>query len=272
MSTRVLIAGATGAVGRRVVPLLRGPFRTLSRSPQPGDHVMADASVGLQGACDDVDTVFSALGASVALNAPESRSYREVDTAANINLIAEARRAGVRRFVYVAAHVGPGYADTAYIRAHEEVVTALRGSGISYTVVRPTGIFTAFDDLVGMARRGFGVVIGSGEARTNPVHPQDVAERCFECLHAGPLEVSIGGPEILSRRQIVEKAFEAVGRTPRIWSVPAGIMRWGGKVSGLTSPRKAELLEFAAAVSVSESVAPAMGRRYLLDYFREFVA
>ncbi len=231
---------------------------------------MTDASAGLEGACDSIDTVFSALGASVALNAPESRCYREVDTAANLNLIADARRAGVRRFVYVAAHVGQGYAHTAYIRAHEEVVEALRGSGLSYTVVRPTGIFTALDDLAGMARRGFGVVIGSGEARTNPVHPLDVAELCVDCLNSGPLEISIGGPEILSRRQIVEKAFEAVGRQPRIWSVPAGIMRFGGKVCGLTNPRKAELLEFAAAVSVSDGVAPAAGRRYLLDYFREF--
>ncbi len=267
---KLLIAGSTGTVGSRLVQLAVGrPVKTLSRSAQPGDHVSVDAAAGVGGVCEGIETVFSALGASVSLNAKESRGYREVDTSANLNLITEARRAGVRRFVYVSAHVGPGYAHTAYIRAHEEVVEALRASGLFYTIVRPTGIFTALDDLIGMARRGFGVVIGSGKARANPVHPQDVAQLCFDCLDSGPLEISIGGPEILTRRQIVETAFEALGRPPRIRSVPAGVMRFGGKVLGLANRRKAELLEFAAAVSTSDSVAPTTARRILLDYFRE---
>ena len=244
-------------------------MKTLSRSAQPGNHASVDAAAGVSGVCEGIETVFSALGASVALSAKESRGYRDVDTCANLNLIAEARRARVRRFVYVSAHLGPGYAHTAYIRAHEEVVEAVRDSGLSYTIVRPTGIFTALDDLLGMARQGFGVVIGSGKARANPVHPQDVAQLCLDCLDSGPLEISIGGPEILTRRQIVETAFEALGRQPRIWSIPAGVMHFGGKVLGLANRRKAELLEFAVAVSTSDSVAPTTARRFLLDYFRE---
>lgn len=267
---KLLIAGSTGAVGSRLLQLAVGrPVRTLSRSSQPGDHVSVDAAVDARGACTGIEIVFSALGASVSMEAKKDRGYREVDTAANLNLIAEARRAGVRRFVYVSAHVSSGYAHTAYIQAHEEVVVALRASGLSWTVVRPTGIFTALDDLIVMARRGFGVIIGSGRARANPVHPQDVAQVCFDCLDSGGPEISVGGPEILTRRVIVETAFDALGVRPRIWSVPAGLIRCGGMVLGLRNRRKAELLEFAAAVSTSDSVAPATGRRLLLDYFRE---
>ena len=125
----ILVAGATGAVGSRVAALASGrTLRTLSRHAQPGNHVVADATDprACVGVCDGIDTVFSALGASVGLNSSESRSYHAVDTAANRNLIAEARRAGVRRFVYVSLHVSDGYAHTRYALAHEEVVATLR--------------------------------------------------------------------------------------------------------------------------------------------------
>ena len=268
----ILVAGATGAVGSRVAAWVSGrSLRTLSRHVRQGDHVVADATDprACVGVCDGIDTVFSALGASVGLNSSESRSYHAVDTAANRNLIAEARRAGVRRFVYVSLHVSDGYAHTRYALAHEEVVATLRESGLSYTVIRPTGIFTALDDLVEMARRGMGVVIGSGAARANPVHPDDVARVCIENLVAGPSGVSVGGPEILTRRQIVETAFEALGRDPRIIRVPAVVLRFAGRALGFTNPRKSELLEFAAAVSSVDSIAPLVGRGRLVDYFRE---
>lgn len=269
MIGKLLIAGSTGAVGRRVAQMATCPIRTLSRALLPGDHVAVDATAGVKHACDGVDVAFSALGASVAFQSPERRSYADVDTVANVNLIQEARRAGVRRFVYVAAHVEPGYADTAYIQAHEAVVKSLRESGLEYTVIRSTGIFTALDDLVRMAKRGAGFVIGTGGALTNPVHPQDVAQLCHNCLEAGPAEVSIGGPEVMSRRKIVETAFAAVGKAPQILQVPAGLMWFGVKLAGLSNQRLGELLAFAMAVSTNDSVAPSVGSRTLLTYFRE---
>src|SRR3712207_8223785 len=57
--------------------------------------------------------------------------FREVDTVANLNLLEAAKEAGVRRFVYVSVHVQPDYARSAYIRAHEEVVSELSKPGIS---------------------------------------------------------------------------------------------------------------------------------------------
>jgi uncharacterized protein YbjT (DUF2867 family) len=278
-SNRLLIAGATGSVGRRLSRLaLSGDWwvRTFSRravDSRGDDAKLGDAlRVGdLRGVCDGMDVVVSCIGASVALGSAEKRSYLEVDVAANRNLIAEAERAGVRRFIYLAAHLGDGYRDTAYIRAHEQVVDTLRSSTAlsSVTVLRPTGIYTALDDLVKMARAGFGTVIGSGAAKTNPIHPEDVARACLEHLREGPPEIDLGGPEILTRRQIAETAFAAVGRKSRIASVPPAMMRGSARMLGLFNPRKAELLTFAASVTTADCVAPRVGTLRLADYFRE---
>jgi uncharacterized protein YbjT (DUF2867 family) len=274
---RIFVAGATGAVGFEFVRLAkaRGYFvRTLSRSPENArkleglaDEVLTqDASSGVP-SLDGMDVVVSALGAPVTMWARERRRYREVDLAGNLKLLEAARSAGVARFVYVSVHVAPGYRDSAYIRAHEEFVDALGRSGISCTVIRPTGIFPALNDFVGMARKGFASVIGDGRARTNPVHPADVAGVLLEHLTSGPAEVSVGGPEILTRREIAEIAFKVLGKRPRVMSISPGVFRLVA-TAAVANPRLRELLEFVTAVSTTDCVAPRVGRLRLEDHFR----
>ncbi len=234
-------------------------------------HGDALEPTSIHGVCDEVEVIASCLGASVAMDAPEKRSYLEVDVIANRNLIEEAKRAGIRRFLYIAAFANQGYQQTAYIRAHEQVVELLRTSGMSYTVVRPTGIFSALHDILKIAKMGFGIVIGSGEARTNPIHQREVAEICLANLFEGSTEMPVGGPEVVSRRGIAETAFRVLNKKARVISVPPGLMRFSARMMGPINQRKAELFDFATAVSISESVAPVVGVMRLEDYFRNLL-
>jgi len=144
--------------------------------------------------------------------------------------------AGVKRFLYVSVHLEAGYRQTAYIQAHEEFVDALRRSGLNYSVIRPTGIFAAFGDFVNLARKGLTTVIGDGRARTNPVHQADVAGKLLENLESGPTELSVGGPEVFTRREIAELAFAVIGKRPRVLPVPAAAFRWAQNWSVLRIP------------------------------------
>jgi uncharacterized protein YbjT (DUF2867 family) len=277
----VLVAGATGMLGREVVALLHADgyrIKTLSRDPARAQElagiadevVLGDATdpATLAGAMDGVDAVVSCLGAPMAFVASDRRSFRKVDTVANLNLLHAARQAEVSRFVYVSLLMRPSWADTEYARAHEAVVQGLRNSGISYAVVRPTGMFPIFDPFVPMARRGLVCIPGSGQARTNPVHPREVAQLCVAAVEQTEnLSIPLGGPEVLTREDIVRLAFEAVGRKPRILHLPRWALIAGAYLLRPLHPRLAEVTDFTARALTADFLAPAVGAERLGDYF-----
>ena len=275
---RVLVAGATGAVGARVTRMLidQGCFvRTLSRDVgraaalRASEVVIADAMdrASLHTALEGIDVVVSCLGANVSLRLRERRSYSALDPVANGNVLEAARAAGSKRFVYVGVHTAPGYDTTRYCVAHERFVERLRAADVSSTVVRPTGIFTALDDLLVMARFGMGSIVGDGTARTNPIHPDDVARAVVASLHEGPRDLAIGGPDVLTRAEVLKTAFDALGKRMRAVHVPPWVFRVQSALLGPVHPRLAELFEFVAAVSTHDGIAPVYGQKRLADWF-----
>lgn len=246
----------------RSVPALR---RVLLDETFEGDLTNPES---LEGCCDGLDTVLSCAGASMRLDTWGDRlSFDAVDLAGNRNLLAEAQRAAVGRFVYVSLHSAERLLGTEYARAHERFVELLRRSGLPATVIRPTGFFGFFAEVLHMARKGQGVVLGSGETLTNPVHEEDVADACADAIGRTESEISVGGPDTFSRRQIVELAFEVLGRKPKITRVPPWLFRGLVAPIRLVNPRIHALMVFGAAVSSIDVVAPATGRRDLRSYF-----
>lgn len=276
---KLLIAGATGGLGIACVQAakaagwwVRGTGRRIERIQSLADEcVSADvlAPGALDGIAGGIDAVLSCLGAPLSLSVPDRQSPFEIDTEGNRRILDQARRSSVRRFVYVSMHLGDGYRHTAYVRAHEQFVAMLRQSGISCTVIRPTGIFWALAEMLDFARKGVIPVTQGGTARTNPVHEADVAKVCIEALDGGPDEIGVGGPEILTRKQIAEHMFRAIGKPPRTVSIPSTAFRLIGKLQSVGNPRKRELFEFFAAVTTADCVAPAIGKRTLADYLAE---
>jgi len=280
---KVLVAGAGGRLGAAVVRELkrRGyPTRSLARDESrlhattSRDHevFVADARrpESLRGACDRAGVVISSLGASLKLERTrDGATYRDVDYLANLNLLAEARRAGARKFVYVSLYGAEELRGHGYVDAHEEFVGALRASGIDYTVVRPTGFFYVFEELYRMAQRGRAVVVGPGAVRTNPIHEEDVASECVDAVECGGHEVAIGGPETYTRREIAEIAFDALGQRPRIVSVPAPLLRAAVQPLRLFDRRLYDFFDFGLAVSTRDLVAPPAGRTTLRRHFRQ---
>lgn len=277
---KVLVAGAGGRLGRHLLKELaaRGyGVRALVRDPctmagEDLDVFGCDARSpdSLAGACEGVQSVVSALGASLALRyTPPGASYWDVDLRANLNLLAEARRAGVRKFVYVSLYGAEALRGLAYVDAHEEFVAALRSSGMGHAVVRPTGFFYVFGEIFRMAARGRAFLVGDGRARTNPVHESDVARACADALADGEGELAVGGPEVYTRRETTELAFRALGRPPKITSLPPGLLVKLAAPLKLFDRRLYDLLAFGVAVGATDLVAPAYGTRGLAEYFRQ---
>jgi uncharacterized protein YbjT (DUF2867 family) len=277
----VLVAGATGALGRHVVRTLndRGHHvRALGRRRAVLDTLPADETVQadltdpatLGGLCQGVDAVISCAGASMKLDVfGDRRSFTAVDYLGNRNLLREAKRAGVGRFVYVSLHGADRLLRTEYARAHEQFVAELEASGLAFTVVRPTGYFSFFAEILRMAQKGRGLVLGSGMVRTNPVHEADVAEVCVEALQSNEREIAVGGPETYTRIEIVELAFAVAGSTAKLTRVPLPLMRVLSAPLRLINPRVHGLMHFGIEISAIDAVAPAVGTRRLRPYFEE---
>lgn len=283
---KVLVAGASGLIGREVVRLLveaGHAVRTLSQNRERAERlrtlttdvrvVDATGAGALRGVCDGIDVVVSALGAPVLPGGGVRRSFGEVDRLANQRLLAEATAAGVRRFVYVGVYTTPAYADTAYVRAHTEVERQIRESGLEHGFVRTTGVFGALAELVNMAQKGPVPLIGDGSATTNPVHELDVAESVLGAVLApGSTDVELGGPETLTRRRIAELAFHACRKAPRLIAMPVWLMRVIACFYWFVNRRMAELLAFVIPASTTDCIATAKGTRKLGAYFEEVAA
>ena len=275
----VLLAGATGTLGRHVARELvaRGyeVRRLVRRDPSAGDWV-ADLrwAQGLQGAFRNVQAVVSCAGAAMRLgNWGDRAGFSEVDWEGNRNLIDAAAKAGVGKFVYVSLANGPALVRTEYAAAHEKTVVALGRSGMEYAVVRPTGLYAFFLEILRMAQKGHGVVLGDGSALTNPIHEADAARACVEALNPGTaLNIPVGGPDVYTRREIVELAFRSAGKAPSVRCVPPWAFAPVPPLVRMVNRRIAALIEFGTAVSQADCLAPAYGHQRLKDYFHSAVS
>lgn len=276
---KILVAGSTGQLGKCVLRELNGrryAVRALARDAgrmaglEVDGVVIADLTKPetLRGACDGVDAVISCAGAAMSFNRfGDRRSFYEVDYRGNLNLLGEAKKAGVKKFVYVSLSSADKLRQTEYADAHEKFVDELRSSSLDHTVVRPTGFFGIHLEILKFASKGRGLVIGSGDCRTNPIHEADVAAACVEALEKVDDELIVGGPDVFTRRETVELAFTVLNRQPSLVSVPPWAFKLMINPLKLINRRIHALMDFGVAVSQIDVMAPKFGSQRLSDYF-----
>ena len=275
--SRILVAGATGYLGRFVARELksRGHFvRALVRSPEKLDDLRGEldqivaAEVTrpetLAEVCDGIDVVFSSVGVT---RQRDGLTFRDVDYQGNLNLLRVAQRAGVKKLIYVSVLHGAELTHLDIVRAHEDFVAELEASGLDYTVVRPTGFFSDMEEWLEMARRGRVYLLGRGEHRVNPIHGADLAVRCADMVHERRRELEVGGPETLSWREVAELALRTAGKPVRITPVPLWLVALVIALLRLFSRHRAGLLAFFHAMASRDVVAPACGTHTLAAHY-----
>ena len=279
---RVLVAGATGYLGGFVAREFKSRdylVRALARSPKKLDplrdsldeivHAEVTRPETLEGACDGIDVVFSSVGIT---KQKDGLTFRDVDYQGNVNLLQAAQRAGVKKFIYVSVFGGPGLLHLDIVKAHEDFVGVLRDSGMDYTVIRPTGFFSDMEEYLKMARRGRVYLFGPGKNRINPIHGADLAVVCADAASGDAQEIDVGGPQVLTHRQIAELALSSVGKQPRISSVPLWVMKVSVFLTKKFNRHQGELLAFLTTAMSIDAAAPAVGVHHLEDHFRDLAS
>jgi uncharacterized protein YbjT (DUF2867 family) len=284
---KVLVAGATGYLGRFVVREFkrRGYWvRALARNPErlaePGPFLaptvrdqIDDLFVGkvtrpetLAGLCDGIDVVFSSVGLT---RQKDGLTFHDVDYQGNKNILDRALEVSVAKFLYVSVYNAQLMEHLAIVKAHEDFVRALQASGLTHTVLRPTGYFSDIGEYFQMAKSGRAYLIGDGTKRLNPIHGADLANVCAEAIIGSDAEVPAGGPVVYSQNEIAEMAFSILGKPPRITHIPAGLARAGIGAMRLFDRHAADLFDFFATAGRYDNVAPCFGTHTLDDYFRK---
>ncbi|NHQ60930.1 SDR family oxidoreductase [Chlorobium sp. BLA1] len=286
----VLIAGASGYLGRyavcefkkrgyRVRALVRNTEKIKTAGPhgEPAIYDLVDEIVigdvtdpaTIEGVCNGVDIVFSALG----LTAPDPKltSY-DVDHLGNGRILEQAVRQKVSRFIYVSVFNQDKMPDIPTIKAHEQFAADLKASGLSWAVMRPNGYFSDMGRFFSMARGGHLFMVGEGDKKINPIHGADLAVVCADAAEGESREIPVGGPDIYTFREVMEMAFFACGKSPWITSLPMWLAEGSLMVAGLFNRNLADLLSFAVEALKFDHVAPSYGSRHLKDFFAELAS
>ena len=277
---RILLAGSTGYLGGYIAKELQKRacfFRTIARSPEklqqndiePDEVVTAELTnpESISECCKDIDVVISTVGIT---RQKDGLTYMDVDYQANMNLLKEAQKSGVKKFIYISVLNGEKLGTLQICNAKELFVEQLQQSEIDYCVIRPNGFFSDMSEFFNMAKKGRVYLFGTGELRSNPIHGADLATLCVDAMDKPDKEIEIGGPETLTQNEIASRAFDVLGNQPKITHIPdwirGAILRLVRLLSGskFYGP-----VEFFMTVMGMDMLAPEYGNYRLKEYFTE---
>ena len=258
----ILVVGATGNLGRKVVRSLRASgeeVRALTRVISKADELKTLGAQPVRGDLTDPESLdFALRGArSVVLAAHSllgrgSESSEAVDDEGHRALIDRAKGAGVQHIVYTSVLGASPVHPIDFWRTKARVERHLRESGIGYTIIRPTSFMeTHAYMLIGKSViEGKRVMLtGKGSNPRNFVAAEDVAKVVVGALRIPSLRgdtIEVGGPENLTTHQVV-KIFEKVsGRRARVRHVPAAVIRGMARVMKPVHPGVSRIMRLSA--------------------------
>lgn len=278
MPKRILIAGATGYLGRYLVDafaaagwqvhaLVRDAAKAKSQGLKAHQLRQAQATdpTTLPDVMKDIDVVISALGIT---RQRDGLTYQDVDFQANANLLQAAEDAGVSHFSYVHVLNGETLTHCNLIKAKQDFVDRLHAAPIASTVIAPGGYFSDMGDFLEMANSGRVYLIGQGELTMNPIHGADLAAFAVTAVENGTPYITAGGPDTLTQNQIAELAFRALGKPVKITHLPpvAGRMAVSFLRRFTKEPTFGPIEFFIAAMSIG-MVGESTGTHHLADHF-----
>ncbi|MBY0356268.1 MAG: complex I NDUFA9 subunit family protein [Rickettsiales bacterium] len=251
----VTVFGGTGFVGTYVVRrLLKDGYqvRVLCRNPQAADAgtVKTQGYLGqlfveyadisdpktLEGKLDGSYAVINLVGVLFEKGAQKFATIH-AQGAEKISQLASA--AGARRFIQMSALGVERAAKSRYARTKFLGEKAVQQAFPAATILRPSVIFgredNFFNQFACMSRfMPFMPVIGGGRTRFQPVYVDDVAEAFSVCLRQESTQgqtYELGGPEIMTFRQIIDYTLAITGRHNGVVNLPFALASAMGAVA-----------------------------------------
>jgi NADH dehydrogenase len=278
----ILVTGATGFVGPKVVHALRAenlPVRALARRPEREDQLRAWGCEVVPGDMTDRDSLRRGVeGCESVVHLvglppfSNPKAIERVMTQGTRDLVAAAQDAGVGRFVLMSAlgaseetvGVAPYYAAKL---AMEEAVKA---ASFGHVVFRPSFIFGRDGGLLAQQIRIVRVSPVTpvlSRHRLQPIWVEDVAAfyaKAVSAPEAANRTFDLGGPDRVTWAELNERIRRILGKRRLTLTMPPGLLKAGAEVGRLLPPfggaRDAiEMLDYGDNVGNPEPAVEAFG-------------
>jgi divinyl chlorophyllide a 8-vinyl-reductase len=313
---RVLLLGATGTIGRATAHALveRGhDVKCFVRrragvrgalGPDDSVRLLAGAALRFGDVTEPASLArdgfrgerFDAVVSCLASRTGAPRDAWAIDHQAHIDALKAAREVGVTQFVLLSA-ICVQKPLLAFQQAKLAFENALVGSGLTYSIIRPTAFFKSLSGQVDRVRAGKPfLVFGDGAITAcKPIGDNDLAQYLADCLDDESRRdrvLPIGGPgDAITPRQQGEHLFRLLGRKPRFKHIPVRLLDtivWGLGVLGRVTPVLAEKAELArigryyatesmlvlnsATGRYDAAATPSTGTETLFDFYAQLIS
>ncbi|MBN1562592.1 MAG: NAD(P)H-binding protein [Anaerolineae bacterium] len=244
----ILVTGATGMVGRRLVPELIAagwPVRVLvepRRERRLERYEWPESVEIVSGALDDQASLHQAMqGVHTVFHLASAQWWgsrqdlEQVDIVGTRNVVATARSARVGRIYYLSQLGAEPSSAFTLLRVKGQVEGLIRNSGVAYTIFRCGVIFGPEDRFVNgvaMLLRSNPLIYfqpGNGDALLHPLYVNDLVKALINSLERLSLvdaTVEIGGGEYVTYHEMIRTVMRVSGARRIIFPLPPYFMRW----------------------------------------------
>ncbi len=244
--TLVTVFGGSGFLGRSVVrALCKRDYRVrvAVRRPELAGHLQPLGRVGqihavqanlrypasVEAAMRDSDVAINLVG---ILTEGGAQTFDAVQ-AKGAGAIAKAASAAGARMVHVSAIGADENSASGYARAKAAGEKAVLAAVPSATILRPSIVFGPEDQFTNrfaaLAQMSPALpLIGGGVTKLQPVYVGDVATAVADAVDGktkAGATYELGGPEVLTMREIIETILEIAERKPMLISLPFGLAK-----------------------------------------------
>ncbi len=282
---KVLVTGGTGVIGQAAVPeLVRHghSVRLLSRTPADDEKQWPESveywpanitdQDALRGCAEGCELVLHVVG--IMDESPPALTYETVNVEGTRNIVREAERCKVGRFIYVSS-LGAEAGTSPYHRSKRRAEEIVRGFAGGWIILRPGNVYGPGDEVVSLLLtmvRTLPVipVIGSGDDKFQPIWVEDLAAALLECvrrtdLHGRVLELA--GDEQTSLNEMLDQLCEITGRSPARVPIPPFLASAGITMASILGA-KLPLTESQLTMLSEGNVIRTPGTNALIGVFR----
>ena len=228
---KVTVFGATGTIGTALLPALAREHEVVAVSRGAG-HADGDGVTWAQADATDAASVRAALeGSDVAyylVHSLGSSDFEERDRLAAQTVARAAADAGVRQLVYLGG-LGDDSPDLSpHLRSRKETGVALASGSVPVTTLHAAMVVgagsAAFETILALVDRLPAMICPRWVSTpTQPIAIDDIVG--YLAGVCGREDVfgesfDVGGPEVMTYREMIEKIGALRGRKPRIVEVP----------------------------------------------------